>query len=185
MQIELRRLKANRLYTEGVILVNDKINIPYAVEHTSTKLPIGDYMIKLLKGKDRRREIVILNADHKKVATFIPSHSWISAKGNNAIVIGEQLIPGAVQKGRDHYDRLFDRIEKCKDRGEAITLRITNDDCQKSYPIDYWFNDNMHDCPPSKQHVEADSKGNVTIYDGNKKVKYLSIEQQKKNYSNL
>lgn len=188
MQIEIRRLQANRHYTESAIYVNDKKHVPYAVEHTFTMLPIGEYMIKLLKGKSRRREIVILPMEKVSVLdsssippkpyTIIPSHSWVSAKSNNAIVIGEQLIPGAVQKGRDHYDRLFDRIEKCKDRGEAITLHITDDCCEESEPIKYWLSDSMHGCLPSKRRVEVDSKGNATIYDGNKKVKYLSIEEQ-------
>ena len=165
MQIELRRLKANHLYTEGQILINDLVTIPYAVEHTLSMLPIGEYHIRLAKDKKRRRVIGIflpkvkgkslnshpssLNShpsslNHKPSSLnlleyFEPGHSFLSAKAHGTIIIGELLIPGSVQKGREHYDRLFDRIEKCEQRGEPITLTITDDCCKESTPIRHWL----------------------------------------------
>lgn len=151
MQIELRRLKANQLYTEGQILINDLVTIPYAVEHTFTMLPIGEYHIRLTKDKKRRRVIGIYptkvegkSINHKPSSInlrgyFEAGHSYHSAKKHGTIIIGELLIPGSVKKGREHYDRLFDRIEKCEQRDEPITLTITDDCCEESVPNTHWL----------------------------------------------
>lgn len=140
MQIELRRLKANQLYTEGQILINDLVTIPYAVEHTFTMLPIGEYHIRLTKDKKRRRVIGIYPVKEKGLKGYFEAgHSYFSAKKHGTIIIGELLIPGSVKKGREHYDRLFDRIEKCEQRDEPITLTITDDCCEESVPNPHWL----------------------------------------------
>lgn len=146
MNIELRRLKANHLYTEGQLIVNDLKTVPYTVEHTFTMLPIGQYLIRLTKDKKRRRVLGIYSdAPHKGGAGgglltyFEAGHSFLSAKDNRSIIIGELLIPGSVKKGREHYDRLFDRIEKCEQRDEPITLTISDDQCEESQPIAHWL----------------------------------------------
>lgn len=140
MQIELRRLKANHLYTEGQIIVNDLVTIPYSIEHTFTMLPIGEFRIRLAKDKKRRRVIGIFPMKGENLlAYFEAGHSYLSGKNNRNIIIGEQVIPGAVQKGREHYDRLFDRIEKCEQRNEPITLTITDKCCAESTPVSYWL----------------------------------------------
>ena len=139
MQIELRRLRANHLYTESQLLINEHQAVPYAVEHTFTMLPIGEYRLRLTKNKKRRRVIGIYSLQRKVLRGYFEAgHSYRSAKANGTIIIGELLIPGAVKKGQEHYDRLFDRIEKCEQRAEEITLLITDDHCEESKPICHW-----------------------------------------------
>ena len=41
-------------------------------------------------------------------------------------IIGEMLIPGAVVNSRKVFSRLFERIEKCVQRGERIELKVTD-----------------------------------------------------------
>lgn len=179
MQIELRRLKANHLYTEGQILINDLPTIPYAVEHTFTMLPIGQYHIRLTKDKKRRRVIGIFPVTPHKggracaepverrggLHYFEAGHTYLSAKYHGTIVIGELLIPGSVKKGREHYDRLFDRIEKCQQRNEPITLTITDDCCEESKPAVHWLRASAcHPTCPSWQFPSINLK-NVTADD--------------------
>lgn len=146
MQIELRRLKANHLYTEGQVIINGHLYIPYTVEHTFTMLPAGEYQLRLTKDKKRRRVIGIypesLNPQPSSLnlkGYFESGHSFLSAQNPGTVIIGVQLIPGAVKKGREHYDRLFDRIEKCEQRQETISLFITDGCCEESQPIAHWL----------------------------------------------
>lgn len=187
MLIEIKRNQTNRLYTEGVLNIND-LKTTYTVEHTLSMLPVGEYRIRLAKDKKRRRVIGIFpkaveSLNHKPSsinlqATFESSGTWISSKKNRTICIGEPIMPGALKKGKDVYERLFDRIEKAEDRGEGITLQITDRNCTQSTPIRYWTEPSDHDCPASTRRVEVDTEGNATIYEHNKQVAYLSIEQQ-------
>lgn len=140
MQIELHRLKANHLYTEGQILINDLVAIPYTVEHTFSMLPIGEYRLHLTKDKKRRRIIGIYPVKEKEHKSYFEAgHSYLSSKEHDTIIIGEMLIPGSVWKGRAHYDRLFDRIEKCEQRKEPITFAISDENCKESKPVSIWL----------------------------------------------
>lgn len=140
MQIELHRMKANHLYTEGKVLVNGLLTIPYAVEHTFSMLHTGEYLIRLTKDTKRRRVIGIYRPKGKGLEGIFESrHSYLSARDHHSIVIGEELIPGAVKRGSEHYDRLFDRIEKCEQREERVTFIISDEDCEESRPAAHWL----------------------------------------------
>lgn len=173
MNITIYRNSSNRLYTEGRLYINDQ-KTTFTVENTSTILPDGKYEVKLKGSTLRRRQLAILMPSHsgKPSVPYTVSHfeacgSWISSKKNKSICIGEPLIPGALQKGSEVFERLFDRIEKAEQRGEKITLDITT-----SYgiiygePLQYWTEPSHHFCPPSNRHVEKDTQGNVRVYDG-------------------
>lgn len=143
MLIEIHRQKANALYTEGHIIVNDINTIPYTVEHTGTKLPSGQYLIKLTTLRKLRRRVIGIYSSqgppNEFLAYFEAGHSYLSSMKHKTIVIGEELIPGCVTKGISYHDRLFDRIEKCEQRNEPITLTIYDTECQKSHAISHWL----------------------------------------------
>ena len=140
MQIVIRRLKANHLYTEGVLMVNDQKTIPYSLEHTFTMLPIGEYKVRLIYDKKRHRVIGILpKTGTKPLGLLQIGTSYLSINPATSILVGEQLIPGSTQKGKEHYNRLYDRIEKCEARKEPISLIITDAHCQESKVCSHWL----------------------------------------------
>lgn len=185
MLIEIRRFKSNVLYTEGVMYINDVHNT-LTVESTERMLPAGHYTLKLYNKNAHKRELLILETtSSKKHVGHQPtgwkigtSVSWIGSKREQTICIGQQLIPGALYKAAPIYERIIKRLEKCKDRKEPINLVIIDDGCKETVPISHWREDPMHGCPPSNRHVEVDSRGNATIYDSTRQIKYLSIEEQ-------
>jgi len=93
-----------------------------------------------MKNKSRRREITILPAapPGKEPWTIGLAHSWIGCKKQKCICIGQSLIPGALYKGTEPYERLYDRIEKCQDRKEQILLTITEGHMVQNQPIKHW-----------------------------------------------
>lgn len=188
MELKIRRTHSTRLYTEGILIIND-MKTCSTVEHTLSMWPTGTYAIKLRNGVKRRRVISVTLPKDSTIPPqllyplpyFESCGTWISSKKHRSICIGTTIIPGALKEGSEPYNRLFDRIEKAEERGEAITLVIEDDDCTNGDPVGYWTEPSDHDCPPSKRRVEVDSQGNATIYEGNKKIKYISIEEQIQN----
>lgn len=159
MNITVKRQTSNQLYTEGRLLVND-LKTTHTVESTADMLPAGEYVIRLSKDKSRRRVIGIFsfkdeglkmrdegNSLNSNLSTFNLhytnwsigiGHSWIGSRKHQVIAIGDVLIPGAVFKASETYERLFDRIEKCEQRGEPITLIIDELQCIENTPIKHW-----------------------------------------------
>ena len=146
MIISIKRKFLNQLYTEGRLLVND-YQQTFTVEATEVMLPPGQYQVRLTKDKARRRVIGILkpSGTMKPTETFTPTgwsigigHSWIGSRKHHVIAIGQPLIPGSVYKATEIYERLFDRIEKCEQRGEPITLVIDESQCVENKPIKHW-----------------------------------------------
>ena len=145
MNIRIKRQTSNRLYTEGRLLVND-LKITHTVESTADMLPAGEYIIRLTKDKSRRRVIGIFSLNSQPSAlnphytgwSIGIGHSWIGRRKQKVIAIGEVLIPGAVFKASETYERLFDRIEKCEGRHEPISLVIDESQCIENKPIKHW-----------------------------------------------
>ena len=185
MNITVFRTNSNRLYTEGYLSIND-LKTTYTVENTSTMLPDGKYEVRLHGGSQRRRIIAIMALPHSvkpsvpyTLGRFEACGTWISSKKNKSICLGEPIIPGALKKGTDHYERLFDRIEKAEKRGEKTYLDIvTGSDLKYGEPIQYWLEPATHGCPPSKVHVEKDEDGNVSIYNGDELLKFIPAEEE-------
>lgn len=185
MKIEIRRIRSNRFYTEGLMYIND-MQSTLTIECTELMLPAGNYTLKLHNKNAHKRELIILGSPcTMKHGAHVPTGwqigtagSWIGSKQTHTICIGEKLIPGALYKAAPIFERIIKRLEKCKDRQESMELVIIDFINKESQPIFHWTEAPMHDCPPSKIHVEADTQGNVTIFDDNRLIKYISIEQQ-------
>lgn len=181
MILSVKRLKSNRLYTEGQLHIND-MRTTLTVESTEIMLPAGQYVLQLVNKNERKRELIIFNADGSKTGWRIGfGNSWIGSKKDHTICIGQYLIPGALYQAAPIYERIIKRLEKCKERKESILLFIYEDDCSPSAPIQHWLETSDHGCPPTNRRVEVDSEGYATIYEGDVVVKYLSIEQQIEN----
>lgn len=184
MNIEIRRTHTTRLYTTGIVIINDQ-KTTHSVEDTLSMLPVGTYRIALTKGNRRRRLIAILRtradqgASGGQIYHFEPSGTYISSRKNHSICIGTPIIQGALKNGGEVYERLFDRIEKAEARKEDVTLIITDQGITHSDPIGYWGEPSTHGCPPSKRRVELNDDDSVDIYEGSIHIKHLTVEDQR------
>lgn len=184
MDIKINRTITTRLYTMGELFINGS-KTTHTVEDTLTMLEEGIYKVRLHKGKSRRREIAIIpNSPHKGGAGgglhhFEPNGSHITSRKNLSICIGESLIPGALKNGQDTYDRLFDRLEKAEARKEPVLLIITDENVQASQPAPFWDAPSHHGCPPTQRRVELNEDESVDIYEGDRHIRHLTVEDQK------
>ena len=136
MEIKINRNHSTRIYTIGTLSINGK-RTTLTVEDTASMLLAGTYEVRLSSGLSRRRLIVIINRPGMR--KFHAGGSYLSSRKHHAICIGEDLIPGALKKGGDVYDRLFDRIEKAELRKEPISLVITDKGMTTGTPISHWL----------------------------------------------
>ena len=134
MNITINRQKKNRLYTQGILMINGKA-ITTTIEATQTMLSSGTYQVRLRKKQASRRLIGIINTSW----SIGIGHSWLNSHQGHLITIGDFLIPGALYRATPVYERLFDRIEKCEHRHESITLTIREDRCTSCHPISHWL----------------------------------------------
>lgn len=136
MEIKINRNHSTRLYTIGTLSINGK-RTTLTVENTASMLLAGTYEVRLSTQRSRGRQIVIIA--HPGMSKFYAGGSYITSRKHNAICIGEGLIPGALKKGENVYNRLFDRIEKAEMRKEPITLVITDEGMTTGTPISHWL----------------------------------------------
>ena len=136
MKIEIRRWGDNDLYTEGRLLVNGRIAIPYTVEYHDNKVQTGIYDAYLKRKGEKY--ILCFKDEEGSERKIIAGHSFKSAWRELAIVVGDRLIPGAVYKGRHHLARLINRIAKAAKAGKKITLTFNEDDMQPTSIIRHW-----------------------------------------------
>ena len=140
MKIKIQRKKKNSLYTEGILHLNDESQLQ-TVECTAMMLPPGLYLLRLVSINAHCRELVILDCDSKqptgqRISPTAISH--IGCRREQAIAIGHELIPGALYRSLDDYERIVKRIEKRQQRGKPILLVIDDSDCHAANPAKHW-----------------------------------------------
>lgn len=156
-------------FTSGPIRDTTGIVVPYAVTPTPNMLPPGRYRLSLIYDAAGRRGLSITPAEASSSSPegggwVGAGHSFRTAKGTPAIIIGEELIPGAVISGRIYYDRLIDRIEKAEQRGDPIELLITHALVRQRPTPRHWRAPAHHYLPPTPIQVKATEQGEVTVY---------------------
>lgn len=146
MQIEIHRLTSNPLYTEGHITVNGA-DFSNSIEHTPVMLPIGRYKIELKKLSCSHRVIAIIPQHASMTSDFVSiigqGNSWKTAQNialkqlltMSPIIIGTPLTPGVVKCSSEAYNRLFERLKKCR---TEVTLTILDNLCKPNTPNSHW-----------------------------------------------
>lgn len=153
MELKLNRTKTTRLYTMGELFIND-MKTTDTVEDTLNMLEAGTYKVCLQKTKARRRVIAIIPAPRHKSGYNYHAHpyhfeangSHISSRKHHSVCIGKCIIPGALKNGIEVYNRIFDRLEKAQDRGELVTITITDDNVEWDNPVSFWNMPSNHRC---------------------------------------
>ena len=138
MEVYINRQTINELYTEGCIFINGEKQTQ-TVESTEHMLPAGKYLVKLVTKNAHKRELEIFTPEGRSVGWRIGlAHSWIGSRKERTVSIGQPLIPGAVYKATEIYERIIKRLEKCKARKEVINLIIDGSHLVQNQPISHW-----------------------------------------------
>ena len=137
MKIEIKRWGDNGLFTEGQLIVNGKMAIPYTVEYHDNKVPAGSYKACLKKCGEKYKLFFIDNNENER--TFIAGNSYITARKESAVVVGNRLIQGAVYQGRQLLSRLINRIYKAVKADKNITVTFSEQEMQPTSVIKHWM----------------------------------------------
>ena len=149
MTITINRRTTNPLYTMGALCVNG-IPVSYTLEATDSKLPIGTYIVRIIKKSERKQDICIIpktqGLEPSPISLITIGHSWksagkISAKEHlcfSAVLIGNVLTPGVMYKSEKDIERLTDRLMKCTQRNETIDLVVTEANVVETPPTALW-----------------------------------------------
>lgn len=141
MNVKITRKRTNRLYTQGTLGIHFETQTQ-TVEATDRMLAPGLYSLRLVSIHAHRRDLLIFDAHTGKATGQRISPTALSHVGcrrEQAIAIGEELIPGALYKPRTAYERIVKRLEKCQQRGEPILLVIDDSDCHPSSICHHWL----------------------------------------------
>lgn len=138
MEIIVYRKSRNELYAEGELWIGGRKQ-SCTVEATREMLPVGTYVVRIVKRSARRQSITVFEQNGKSTGwTFDVGLSWKSSRKNRCICIGQSLIPGILYKCSKDYERIVDRLEKCRNRGEKMVLTISEQRCVVNMPIRHW-----------------------------------------------
>ena len=149
MTITINRRTTNTLYTMGTLNVNG-IPASYTLEAIGSKLPVGTYIVKIIKKSERKQDICIIpktqGLEPSPISHITIGHSWksaskISAKEHlcfSTVLIGNVLTPGVMYKSDKDIERLTDRLMKSIQRNEAIDLVVTEANVVETTPTVLW-----------------------------------------------
>lgn len=189
MIISINRQQINRLYTMGELRING-LRQTYCVEASECMLPVGSYILRIVKHSARKQSLCIFPCDsdshsESPISTITLCHSWVGCKklaqsqdtpspslSLSPIAIGLPLMPGAMHKGTKDFERITDRLMKATQRGEDIDLIISEANATHGQPISWWLQPRDHGCPPTRQTVELHPNGDITVHypDGTSKL---------------
>lgn len=141
MNIKLKRTRTNALYTEGILSINGE-DQTRTIESTAHMLPAGIYRLQLVTIHAHLRELIVHDWHTGRpldIRISPTATSHIGCQREQAIAIGEELIPGALYRATPVYERIVKRLEKCQKRGEHILLVIDEDHCRHNHPARHWL----------------------------------------------
>ena len=127
---------AGELYIDGLKICD-------TAENANGALPEGTYPIKLLKCKQYKRKMLLLNPhppcskcppmDYCGNNSTLPCYCPMLKAGNGvykrldgSIILGTYICPGCLKLPKQAFDSVYDRLRKSAERGHQITLTIKN-----------------------------------------------------------
>lgn len=121
----------------------DGLKICDTAENANGALPEGTYPITLLKCKQYKRKMLLLNPhppcskcppmDYCGNNSTLPCYCPMLKAGNGvykrldgSIILGTYICPGCLKLPKQAFDSVYDRLRKSAERGHQITLTIKN-----------------------------------------------------------
>lgn len=127
MQLMLKRLFISEHIVGGVITIQGR-KVCHTSEHRTAKLlPPGEYSVQLLyqRAPYARRMPCILRICQGKVPLgVIQWGNGVHSLTDGSIIVGQRVCRDLVIHSRRFFNRLYDRLKKCQEREEDITLLI-------------------------------------------------------------
>lgn len=147
MKIVIKRYRKKATTIDGHVFINGS-RICDCAENAINSLPIGQYAITIIKCMQHARKMPIVLL-HKDIApnchhcealecvnnnTCMPCYCAMLKAGNGvyhrtdgSIIVGRYLAPGCLSHPKDAFDCIYDRIRKNVERGNEVTLEVTED----------------------------------------------------------
>lgn len=143
MIISLTRDYTKGEYTHGHLTI-DGVRICSTLENSNAQVPVGEYVITLLKCKQYSRKMLCLNpnAPCKKckklqyvcMNSTLPCWCPMLKPGNGihdrfdgSILVGQYQCLNSLLHPKKVFDTLYQRIRKSISRGNKVTLKIIED----------------------------------------------------------
>lgn len=147
MRITIKRIHTTPDSIDGTLYIGDR-KVCDCVENLSTSLPEGSYPIVINRCRHYQRKMPCIVVDVSSILVkchrcpkmrFINANSTLSVycpqikigngvhnRSDGSIIIGKRLIPGVLIHSEETFNRLIDRLDKAQNRGEELSLLITN-----------------------------------------------------------
>lgn len=147
MNIVLQRKFSTQKATDGVIMI-DNVRVADCSERTLFMPQAGTYEVLIERCPQYRRKMPLiklrywdknycrqckairsigsLHSDLPCYCPMIKIGNGVFNRTDGSIIIGDHFQNGIILHSAKYYDRLIDRLDKAQNRGEKITLTITN-----------------------------------------------------------
>ena len=140
MNIVLNRILTKGEYCHGRLSIDGK-RVCDTLENTDSRVPVGEYVITLIKCKQYSRKMVCLNPNApcdlcKRLPfvcnnTTLPCYCPMIKPGNGvhnrldgSIIVGVYNCLGSLIHPKTTFDPLYERIRKSLSRGNQVSLII-------------------------------------------------------------
>ena len=127
MQLILRRLFCSGQVVGGVLTIRGQV-VCHTSEHLTPKLlPPGEYSVQILRPRatySRRMPCILRICDGKVPLVVIQWGNGVHVLTDGSIIVGQRVCRDLLIHSRRYFNRLYDRLKKCQERKEEITIRI-------------------------------------------------------------
>lgn len=144
MNIELRRFRFKPETIDGQIWI-DGCKVCSSAENNKFALAPGTYPITLVKCHQHARKMPIVqvhgcslcqeckklpfvcnNTAMPMICPMIKPGNGVYHRTDGSIIVGRYLAPGCLSHPKSAFDMLYERIRKNLERGNEVTISITN-----------------------------------------------------------
>lgn len=121
MNIIINRFNQFKESLDGYLVIGEQ-RVCDTAENIATALPVGTYEVQIFRDPELHRKLpfVITSTDSYSIR---PGHGVFGTPKTH-ILVGERIVAGCMMHSNEIFARLIDRLDKCKQRKEPITLTI-------------------------------------------------------------
>ena len=143
MNIIIQRYRHKPETIDGKLYI-DGLKICDTAENAKGALPEGEYEVTLLKCKQYKRNMLLLNPhppcskcpplEYCGNNSTLPCYCPMLKPGNGvynrldgSIILGTYIVPGCLMHPKQAFDTVYDRIRKSIQRGNQVVVTIKNE----------------------------------------------------------
>ena len=143
MNIIIKRIRVRPETIDGHLYI-DGIKICDTAENANGASPEGTYPITLLRCKQYKRNMLLLNphppcgkcppmaycGNNSTLPCYCPmlkSGNGVYKRLDGSIILGTHIVPGCLMHPKQAFDTVYDRIRKSIQRGNQVVVTIKNE----------------------------------------------------------